>query len=131
METPDAPNEKDGSRSNNIGREQAPRDLGKRSVNLSKKEGEVHIERPTLKEEVARGVMKLFTISLYSTLAFAGVLVLIDAMFIAIGVIKPEQRLMTENIVMTFVTATVVQVGAAIGAIVFAVFKEPSNGDTS
>ena len=61
------------------------------------------------------------------TLAFAAALLAIDAWFIYNKIIVPEQRLMTEKVVMTFITATVVQVGTALAAIVFAVFKVPQN----
>jgi hypothetical protein len=90
---------------------------------LSKLASEIHLTRPSLKEMVATRVLSLFSYSLLGTLAFAALLVLIDALFIYMETIRPEQRLMTERIIMTFVTATVVQVGAAIAAIVFAVFK--------
>ena len=80
---------------------------------------------------VATRVLNLFTWSLLGTLAFAALLVLIDAIFIATKIIVPDQRLMTERIIMTFVTATVVQVGAAIAAIVFSVFKTNSNDNQS
>ena len=46
------------------------------------------------------------------------------AAFIATKIIAPEQRLVTEKILMTFVTATVLQVGAAVAAIVYAVFND-------
>jgi hypothetical protein len=80
---------------------------------------------------VATRVLSLFSSSLLGTLAFAGLLVLIDAFFIYFKVIVSEQRLMTERIIMTFVTATVVQVGAAIAAIVIAVFKTGAEGSDS
>ena len=99
------------------------------TIELSRREDQVHFSRPSLREMVATRVLNLFTWSLLGTLAFAGVLVLIDAIFILLKVITPDQRLMTERIIMTFVTATVVQVGAAIAAIVFSVFKTSSGQD--
>ena len=84
-----------------------------------------------LREHVAKRVLKLFEISLIGTLTFAAILVLIDAIFIYARVITPTERLMTEKVIMTFVAATVVEVGTALAAIVFAVFKTEaqSNGD--
>jgi hypothetical protein len=56
-------------------------------------------------------------------------MVAIDALFIWTRIITPEQRLMTGTIVMTFVSATVVQIGAAIAAITAAVFKSDAKAD--
>ena len=74
-------------------------------------------------------VLDLFGISLIGTLTFAAILVMIDVVFILLKVITPAERLMTQQVVMTFVTATVVQVGAALAAIVFAVFKTDTQGN--
>ncbi|NKB16833.1 MAG: hypothetical protein HC774_08255 [Sphingomonadales bacterium] len=71
--------------------------------------------------------MSFFKTSLSYTLIGAGCLLLIDSYFIFAKIIQPAQRLMTESVVMTFISATVVQVGAALGAIVFAVFKTPND----
>ena len=95
-------------------------------IPLSQWEQHFHLARPTLKELIATRVLNLFSVSLIGTLSFAGLLVLVDSVFIFAKVITPEQRLVSEKVVMTFVTATVVQVGAALAAIVLAVFKEPS-----
>jgi hypothetical protein len=84
---------------------------------------ELPIQGVPLREHVAKRILTLFEISLIGTLAFAAILVLIDAFFIFFKVINPAERLMTEKVIMTFVTATVVEVGAALAAIVFAVFK--------
>ena len=98
-------------------------DFGTPSIELSQAENAIHL-RPSLKEVIATEVLKLFRYSLFGTLSFAGSLALIDAVFIGTHIITPDQRLMSGSIVMTFVTATVVQVGAALAAIVFAVFRE-------
>lgn len=95
-------------------------------IELSDRAGELQLERPSLRDRIADRVLSLFSWSLLGTLAFAGMLVLIDSLFIFCKVISHEQRLMSERIIMTFVTATVVQVGAAVAAIVFAVFKSDS-----
>lgn len=96
------------------------------SVSIDAEERKISLEKPSLKEVVAKRVLDLFSLSLKGTLAFAGVLVLIDAVFIAVGLIKPDQRLMTERVIMTLIGATVVQVGAALAAIVVAVFRDAS-----
>jgi hypothetical protein len=94
---------------------------------LGEREDAFKLAPPTLKEKVATKVLDLFHFSLKGTLLFA--LVLIDALYIFMKVITPEQRLMSEKIIMTFIAATVVQVGAALAAIVFAVFKSNPNSD--
>ena len=78
-----------------------------------------------LRESIANQVLKLFRYSLIVTLIFSGVILATDLMFIAFKVVSPAERLMTERVVMTLIGASVVQVGAALAAIVFAVFKEP------
>jgi hypothetical protein len=96
---------------------------------LGEREDAFKLAPPTLKEKVATKVLDLFHFSLKGTLLFAAALVLIDALYIFMKVITPEQRLMSEKIIMTFIAATVVQVGAALAAIVFAVFKSNPNSD--
>jgi hypothetical protein len=101
-----------------------------RNVVLRDLAGPIKIEQPpTLKDKVATKVLDLFHFSLKGTLIFAAALVLIDAAYIFFKVITPEQRLMSEKIIMTFIAATVVQVGAALAAIVFAVFRSMPNSD--
>jgi hypothetical protein len=99
------------------------------TVALSAVAREIHLRPPTLKEKVADRVLDLFSVSLRTTLLFAGGMVAIDALFIWTRIITPEQRLMTGTIVMTFVSATVVQIGAAIAAITAAVFKSDAKAD--
>ena len=100
-------------------------------INLSSRADQFHLQVPPapLKDRIATQVLRLFAISLIGTLAFAGVLVVVDSAFIYLKTITPEQRLVTERVVMTFVTATVVQVGTAVAAIVYAVFKDPKIRD--
>ena len=100
-------------------------------ISLSEVAARVHLGNQSLKETIATRILNLFSTSLIGTLSFAGALVLIDAAFILLKVITPEQRLVTEKILMTFVTATVLQVGAAIAAIVFAVFKDARDNETA
>lgn len=101
--------------------------VGGLTIELSRRADSIHLEPPSLRDRVTNRVLNLFSISLVLTLAFAAALLAIDAWFIYNKIIVPEQRLMTEKVVMTFITATVVQVGTALAAIVFAVFKVPQN----
>lgn len=99
------------------------------SVDLSRIANKVGFQPQTLKDYVATQILHLFSRSLFFTLGFATFLIVVDVVFIWTGTVKPQERLMTEAVIMTFVTATVVQVGAAIGAIVLSIFKsEPGAG---
>jgi hypothetical protein len=98
-------------------------------VELSAIARDIQLRPPTLKEKVADRILDMFSVSLRTTLLFAGGMVALDAVFIWTGTITPEQRLMTGTIVMTFVSATVVQIGAAIAAITAAVFKSGASED--
>jgi hypothetical protein len=93
------------------------------TVDLSEQADDVSINKLTLREQVATRVLDLFKISLIGTLVSAAVIVLIDHVYILLKIITPEQRLLTERVLMTLIGATVVQVGAALAAIVIAVFK--------
>jgi hypothetical protein len=98
-------------------------------VRLGQEEERFGFEPQTLKDYVATQILHLFRHSLYCTLGFAAFLIVVDVIFIWTGTVKPGERLMTEAVIMTFVGATVVQVGAAIGAIVLSIFKsEPGAG---
>jgi hypothetical protein len=91
----------------------------------------VVIDKPSLRDRVAEQVLSLFKVSLLTTLGSAALIVVIDYVFIFNKVITPDQRLMTEKVLMTLIGATVVQVGAALAAIVFAVFKTGPPNDTA
>ena len=93
-----------------------------RTVDLGSVSAEFKLER-TLRDRVADEVLTLFRWSLLGTLASALFILLIDEAYLFYKIITPEQRLMTEKVLMTLIGATVVQVGAALAAIVFAVFK--------
>lgn len=96
-------------------------------IKLSEKAAHLDVGLASLREYVVREVLSFFKMSLSYTLYGAACLLLIDSCFILFKIIQPSQRLMTESVVMTFISATVVQVGAALGAIVIAVFKTPND----
>ena len=98
-------------------------------VGLDSEADKVAITKPDLRTMVATDVLKLFKWSLLGTLASSGVILIVDEVFIIYKFISPEQRLLSEKVLMTLNGATVVQVGAALAAIVFAVFK--TNGNTN
>jgi hypothetical protein len=98
-------------------------------VGLDSEADKVAITKPDLRTMVATDVLKLFKWSLLGTLASSGVILIVDEVFIIYKLITPEQRLLSEKVLMTLIGATVVQVGAALAAIVFAVFKSHGNVD--
>ncbi|MBX9926906.1 MAG: hypothetical protein K2Y05_11150 [Hyphomicrobiaceae bacterium] len=100
-----------------------------KTIDLGSKADELAIKRPDLRESIATQVLTLFRYSLLGTLAFAAVILATDLFFIWTNVIAPADRLMTERVLITLIGATVVQVGAALAAIVFAVFKTPPPSD--
>jgi hypothetical protein len=102
------------------------------TVELSAQAVEVSIQKLSLREQVTTGVLALFKFSLIGTLVATVLIGVIDHLFIGLKIITSEQRLLSERVLMTLIAATVVQVGAALAAIVFAVFKtgsEPSGED--
>lgn len=85
---------------------------------------------PDLRTLVTTKVLELFKWSLLGTLASSGIILIVDEVYILVKLITPEQRLLSEKVLMTLIGATVVQVGAALAAIVYAVFKtEASSRD--
>lgn len=99
-------------------------------VTLDEQTANLGVEERDLRVTVANEVLKLFRWSLIGTLTGAGAILLADLLFIGTQIIRPAERLMTENVLMALIGATVVQVGAALAAIVFAIFKDKNkSGD--
>ena len=92
-------------------------------VGLSARSAQYHLEQPTLKERVATQVLTLFKWSLVGTLCSSAIILVTDELFIFYKIITPEQRLLSEKVLMTLIAATVVQVGAALAAIVYSIFR--------
>jgi heme/copper-type cytochrome/quinol oxidase subunit 1 len=82
-----------------------------------------------LKERVARYIMWFMGGSLMVTLLLTLALAGIDARFIAFDLIEPTERLITENVIMAVIAATVAQVGAASIAIVYSLFGRPKGDE--
>ena len=78
-----------------------------------------------LTEWVAAKVLRLFEWSVGLTVIITIVLAIIDSIAMWNHVIQPSERLVTEKVLMTLIGASVVQVGAASAAIVYALFKKP------
>lgn len=90
-------------------------------VPLSERASDVPL-KPTLEERLATSVIRLFSISLGTTLLLAALLAAVDAYFIFSGIIEPAERLITANVVMALIGATIIELGVAMGTIVSTVF---------
>ena len=108
------------------GRQAAPA-----TVDLGSETARFGVDQPSLRDRVATKVLALFKVSLIGTLVSAAVILVIDEAYIYQKIITPEQRLLSEKVLMTLIGATVVQIGAALAAIVFAVFKSDREGGES
>ncbi len=80
-------------------------------------------EKFLLSKEVARWILLLFAISTVAMIGLVIWLASIDVDLIERGIVKPENRLITEAVIMSVIGATIVQVGASALAIVASVFK--------
>ena len=78
------------------------------TVELSAQADDVSINKLSLREQVATRVLDLFKISLIGTLVSAAAIALVDHVYILLKIITPEQRLLTERVLMTLIGATVV-----------------------
>lgn len=85
------------------------------------------LRQQALSEHVAKSLVKLFGINVVTTAGLTLFLALVDAAFIYLGKITPDQRLVSEKVFMAIVGATTVQLGLGIGAIVTALFKQPAS----
>ena len=90
---------------------------------------QIAIANQQLKERIAKDIMRFMGVSLGVTLTLTLILSGVDATFIAFDLIKPTERLITENVVMAVIGATVVQVGAASIAIVYSLFGRPKGDE--
>lgn len=85
---------------------------------------ELGLRRQAFTELVGERILSLFKISVISTVGLTIALALLDAWFIKSGVIEPDDRLVTEHVVMAIIGASIVQVGAASSAIAYSLFKQ-------
>ena len=92
---------------------------------LSSLETDIGLRQQQFSEKVASDILRLFTISVVSTLALTIALASVDALFIYKKVITPSDRLITGKVIMSIIAASIVQVGASAIAIVYALFKTP------
>jgi len=83
------------------------------------------VRPPSLREKIASRVLTLFTVSLMATLGLVAALSVMDIVMIWNHVITPEERLVTQPVLMSMIGATIVELGAALTTIVLTVFKAP------
>lgn len=83
------------------------------------------VKPPSLRDIIAGRVLTLFTFSLFATLGLVAVLAAVDITMIWTNVIEPDQRLVTQPVLMSMIGATIVELGAALTTIVLAVFRSP------
>jgi hypothetical protein len=84
----------------------------------------LRVRQQAFTESVGDRVLKLFRISVLSTVLLCFALATVDGWFIFKGWIKPAERLVTERVLMAIIGASIVQVGAASSAIVYSLFKQ-------
>lgn len=77
----------------------------------------------SLRADWADRIMKLFKIGNIAMIALVGVMALVDAIFIGLRWIEPNERLITDGVVMAVIAATIAQVGAAGVAITRSLFR--------
>ena len=82
------------------------------------------VRKQAFAEWIANRILRLFRISVISTVLLCVMLAGVDAWFIAQGWVKPSERLITEKVIIAIIGATIVQVGTATAAIVYSLFKQ-------
>ena len=98
------------------------------TLRLSEIDREMGLRKQAFTEEVGARILALFKISVISTVGLCFALAAIDAAFVAYDVIEPVDRLVTANVLMAIIGASIVQVGAASIAIVYSLFKQAGAG---
>jgi hypothetical protein len=78
-----------------------------------------------LSKDVAERILALFKISTLAMIGLVLALAGFDLVFIGFDIIEPTDRLISGNVVMSVIGATMVQVGAASFAITRSLFKVP------
>ncbi|MFM6830637.1 MAG: hypothetical protein ACKOVA_09955 [Novosphingobium sp.] len=79
----------------------------------------------TFEQRVASSILRQFSMTVLFTALLVFVLAAADYVAIFRGVIEPSERLVTENVLMAIIGATIVQLGASVIAIVYSFFKAP------
>lgn len=90
----------------------------------------IALRKQTLSETIAADIISLFRLSVTTTVILTIILAGIDYYAIFYHNMKPESRLVSERVLLAIIGASIVQLGAAAGAIVYSLFgrTQPSNG---
>lgn len=99
----------------------------KETLSLNKLADHMALRNQTFREEVAAKVLSLFRVSVIVTVALTALLAASDAVMIWCNVIEPGERLISGNVVLALIGASVVELGAALGTIVVALFRAPKD----
>lgn len=83
------------------------------------------VDKLTFEQRVASSILRQFSMTVLFTALLVLVLAAADYVAIYQGVIEPSERLVTENVLMAIIGATIVQLGASVIAIVYSFFKAP------
>lgn len=83
------------------------------------------VDNLTFEQRVASSILRQFSMTVLFTALLIFVLALADYLFIYKDIIEPSERLVSENVVMAIIGATIVQLGASVIAIVYSFFKAP------
>ena len=94
-------------------------------IPLSRLAGTIPLRKQLLSEKIAHELLKLFRLSVLFTVLLTAALAAVDYYFIAHKWMMPADRLVTEHVLMAIIGATIIQLGAVVAAIVYAVFKIP------
>lgn len=108
-----------------IGLNQASEGLELREA-LLLDDGHIRLREQQLRENVADEIFSIFKRANTVTFLLVGVLCIVDIVCLAIPVAE-YRRLITSEVVMTLIGATVVQAGAAAFAIAVSLFPKSSN----
>ncbi len=101
------------------------------TVNLSdlekgiKLSDNIPLRKQRLSEFVADELLKLFRLSVTSTVIMTVGIALVDFTYIGLGWVTPQDRLINQTVLMAVIGASIVQLGAAMAAIVYALFAKP------
>lgn len=91
---------------------------------LSTLAGHLNLRNQTLREDVATKILTLFRISVIVTGVLTIALAAVDAVMICNHIITPDQRLVTERVLLALIGASIVELGAGLTAIVLALFPK-------
>lgn len=85
----------------------------------------IALRKQALSESVATDIISLFKLSVTSTVIMTLFLCAVDYYAILFHSLRPADRLISEKVLLAIIGSSVVQLGAAAGAIVYSLFRQP------